>query len=219
MRGSATESFARKGRELYHGNQLLALQFLDYDPDIAFRQSNHTLANIVLALDRIFETGTGRLRAKQQMADYLVFDALIGNTDRHHENWGVLYRQTETGWTKIVAPTFDHASSLGRELRDERRERLLFQRHVGRYSEKARGAIFWSQEDTHALSPLNLIRGGVAAYPDLFRSALKPLRNLDRRILDAIIQRVPADWMSDLARTFAVELMCYNLDQLLMLKA
>jgi len=56
-------------------------------------------------------------------------------------NWGILQKQTESGVTGIVAPSFDHASSLGRELLDDRRQRLLSERQVGKYSEKARGGI------------------------------------------------------------------------------
>jgi HipA-like C-terminal domain len=214
-RGSATESFARKGRELYHGNQVVAVHILGYDPDVDFKQSDHTLENIYRALDGTFVTDIGRRQAKGRLADYLVFDALIGNTDRHHENWGILYKQTKSGLDGFVAPTFDHASSLGRELLDDRRRRLLSEQKVGRYSERARGAIFWTREDPHAVSPLELVRRGAALYPDFFRLSLEPLRNIERRTFERIVRRIPADWMSQLERTFAVELMCYNLDELM----
>jgi serine/threonine protein kinase HipA of HipAB toxin-antitoxin module len=45
-----------------------------------------------------------------QFTGYLVLDALIGHTDRHEENWGVI--EGITG-AKRLAPSFDHASSLG----------------------------------------------------------------------------------------------------------
>jgi hypothetical protein len=87
-RGSATESFARDGRSLFHGNQILAGQVLGYEPGKAFGQSDHTLMNIFTALDKIFLTPGGALKFKAIFAGYIVLDALIGNTDRHHENWG-----------------------------------------------------------------------------------------------------------------------------------
>ncbi len=217
-RGSTTESFAREGRELYHGNQVMAGHVLGYDPNRAFRQSDHTLENIYLTLDRTFSTPDGARWAKERLTDYLVFDALIGNTDRHHENWGILRKRTEGGWAGMVAPTFDHASSLGRELADEGarkcRRRLLAEGQVGHYSERARGAIFWTPTDAHAISPLDLVRRASRLHPDLFPASLERLRNLERATLERIVERVPTDWMSELARTFAVELMCYNLDQL-----
>lgn len=112
--GSATESFARDGRELYHGNHVLAGQVLGYDATKKFQQSSHTLANIFSAMDRMFRRPATAVAAKQRIATYLVLDALIGNTDRHHENWGILAKRAPKGRKGMIAPSFDHASSLGR---------------------------------------------------------------------------------------------------------
>lgn len=218
VRGSATESFAREGRELLHGNQILAGHALDYDPSQWFRQSNHTLANIFLALERAFLSMDKARRAKEQLADYLVLDALIGNTDRHHENWGILRKRTESGWLVLLAPTFDHASSLGRELVDDSpgkcRRRMLAEGRLAQYVERASGAIFWEPSDKRGVGPLELVRRAAALHPELFGPALARLNKVDRTILRHIVQRVPEDWMSELARDFAVELMCCTLDQL-----
>ncbi len=62
--GSSTESFARGGRNLFHGNQILAGKVLGYNPRQRFGQSGHTLANIFLALERTFTRPEAILRAK-----------------------------------------------------------------------------------------------------------------------------------------------------------
>lgn len=218
VRGSATASFARDGREVYYGNQVLAGHVLGYDPGKQFRQSDHTLDNIFLALERVFLAPEAAWWAKERLADYLVLDALIGNTDRHHENWGILRKRTERGWQGMLAPTFDHASSLGRELVDDSagkcRRRLLAEGRLAQYAEKAPGAIFWQVTDKHGISPLELVRRAAGLHPELFAPALKRLEKLDRARLHMIVTRVPEDWMSELARDFAVELMAYTLDQL-----
>lgn len=76
---------------------------------------------------------------------FLLIDAWIGNTDRHDNNWGVLERSTPEGPDRFLAPTFDHASSLGRELTDEvRHERLTTNdknRTVEAYVERCRSAF------------------------------------------------------------------------------
>ena len=214
-RGSVTESFARDGRELIHGNQMLAWVVHDYDPTRTFHQSNHTLANIWKVMDRVFVESEGSKRAKFQIAEYLVLDALIGNTDRHHENWGVLRRQFSGGqWRGFVAPSFDHASSLGRELLDERRDRLTTDSRVGDYVERGCGALYWSEDERRGPSPLELARKAVREYSSLFRSVSVKLDKLSRYSIGEIVDRVPAEWMSSSARRFSMALMIYNLEQL-----
>ncbi len=218
VRGSATESFARDGRNLFHGNQMLAGKVLGYDHTKKFRQSDHTLENIFTAIERTFTTPEGRRKAKVRMAEYILLDAVIGNTDRHHENWGILRKRVGDKWQGLLAPTFDHASSLGRELLDvseaKCRKRLLAEGRVGDYSEKAPGAIFWDKADKRGLSPLNLVRRAALLHPDLFKTALARVGRLNRSLLTGISAQVPEGWMTPLAREFAVELMCYNVEEL-----
>ena len=171
-RGSVTESFVGEGWELRHGNEILVIMDSDYDPDQRFRQSRHTLDNIWSALDRIHSRVESAHRAKLQFADYLVLDALIGNTDRHHENWGYLVPRVEDGIQGSLAPSFDHASSLGRELLDERRDKLLTEDRVGEYSERGRGGVYRAEDEKHGPSPVELVRRAADFYPELLHPAL-----------------------------------------------
>ena len=111
-------------------------------------------------------------------ADYLVLDALIGNTDRHHENWGLLMKQVGDHLQGILAPTFDHVSALGRELLDTKegkgRERLLQEGRVGDYAEKAHGAIFWETTDRRGLGPLESVRTGSGVAPGHIQASTEP---------------------------------------------
>ena len=213
-RGSVTESFARGGRDLWHGNQVLAGSVQGYDPDAKFRQSNHSLSNIWQALDGIFEDPGAARQAKITITDYIVLDALIGNTDRHHENWGILRKRVGERWRGSMAPSFDHASSLGRELLDARRDLLLAEDRIGRYAARGRGGIYWSDTDEHAPSPLELVRRASHTDPDLLRPALARLRTLNERSVREVIDGVPASWMNSPARRFALALMLYNLREL-----
>lgn len=220
QRGSATESFARSRPQLlYHGNQLLARIFYDYDPEKIFQNSSHTLGNIWLALDRFFRGKSSR--AKEIFVEYLVLDALIGNTDRHHENWALLRRRVANRWVWVVAPSYDHASSLGRELSDEARNNWIADKRIGRYSEskKARGGIYWSEKDRRAPNPLELVRRAHACYRPLFATALGKLEKLRGDTMKDIVSRVPEDWMTPSSRMFALELMRYNMSELRKLRS
>ena len=207
-RGSVTESFARGGRPLHHGNQMLEVVVSGYNPETNFHQSSHTLENIWKVMDVI--CGKKATQAKRYIAEYIILDALIGNTDRHHENWGILLDPREIS----VAPSFDHASSLGRELLDSRRDMLLAENRVGGYSEKGRGAICWSEDEKRSPSPLELVRLATRAYPDIFHPALLKIEKLDANTMKNIVYCVPDSWMTPSARKFAIELMHYNLQQL-----
>lgn len=46
------------------------------------------------------------------LADMALFDSLIGNTDRHQENWGVVFQSDEKS---RLSPLFDNGTSLGHE--------------------------------------------------------------------------------------------------------
>lgn len=45
--------------------------------------------------------------------DFLLFDALIGNTDRHQENWGIVFYLEQK--EEKMSPFFDNGTSLGHE--------------------------------------------------------------------------------------------------------
>ena len=212
--GSATKSFLRDGGELTHGNQFLAASFPGYDKDKKFGQSEHTLENIFGAMDIVFDTADAS-NAKRKLAGYFVLDALIGNTDRHHENWGALRNLRRNEYAASIGPTFDHASSLGRELLDERRRMLLRENRVGNYAEKGRGPIYWTKRDRHGLSPLELVRRASKEYGDWFHPALERIKATSADALAELIERVPEDWMSREAREFTSRLLRYNFGQLL----
>jgi len=131
VRGVRSRNFCPPGAALILGNELLAETDPDYATDTVskFRVPAHTV-------DRVLTTLRGKApklpigwipppfveTPVDVFVGYLLLDAVAGNTDRHHENWGVI--RLPDGSVHL-APTFDHASSLGRTLLDaERAQRL-----------------------------------------------------------------------------------------------
>ena len=210
--GSVSKSFTEWQYQLKHGNEILGLT-MAYDRDKQFGQSDHTLDNVFRALEAAFVRPVAAEQAKREFVGYVVLDALIGNTDRHHENWGLLVEPTPTGPRGFLSPTFDHASSLGRELRDEKRMARLRNGTVGPYSEKGRGALFWEGSGRHGPSPLALVRLAAAQFPEMFHRPLTRVQEHRDRLSD-LVQGIPDDWMSPTAKDFAAGLMDYNAAQL-----
>ncbi len=223
-KGSTTRSFTNVGigTVLIHGNQLLESAVRNYDPNKKFGQSSHTLENIWKALDSVLSALHDSAKAKStkcRFADYLILDAIIGNTDRHHENWGLLLQLSDGKVVVDLAPTYDHASSLGRELSDTKRERLFANNQIGPYVERAPGAIYWSESDTRGMSPIELVRRSVDAYPEFFRPALQRIKELDKGSILNLPKQLPDDWISSSGRKFMTDQLDYSISMLQELSA
>jgi hypothetical protein len=226
-RGSASQSFiqARRKEVLVHGNEVLAGAVTGYDMTKRFRQSDHTLDNIIRAVESVFDPGPRRMAAAEHLCGYLTLDALIGNTDRHHENWGLVIAREDTSnafaggafapISLVVAPSFDHASSLGRELLDAERERRLKEKSVLHYIKKGHGGIFGTVSDKHGLSPLGVALLARQRYPKLFERWWQRLAELDELQMRQIVELVPPDWISPQARDFALAALCASRHELL----
>lgn len=205
-RGSIARLFElrQEGWDLVHGNELLAGCVSNYQRELVFRQSQHTWDNIVLVLRRLFADPRLFQRQLEQFAGYLVLDALIGNTDRHHENWGVFRRLGPDGAVEhALAPSFDHASSLGREMSPDERARRLQEGSVGAYVGRGRGAVYLAIGDARGANPLELVRRVVPDMPVAFQPWIARVRTLSPATIQGIIEAVPDALMDATAKRFA----------------
>jgi hypothetical protein len=186
---------------LVHGNEIIAGRVIGYDLTKRRRTTDHSFDRIRQA---ILEVCGGRCEQDlQQFAGYLILDALVGNTDRHHENWALLRSDTAQGVAYRLAPSFDHASSLGREMLDERRLLLLRENRIRQYIEAGRGAIYISQAQSDAVAPITLVRILQSTMSGAFEPWFSNLQNVTMESLDSILNRVPDGWMSGPQRDFA----------------
>ncbi len=216
-RGAASLSFVRRkeGFDLVHGDELLAGHVTGYERDRVFRHSGHSIHNILDAVTKAFPDTDLRHDQLCRLAGYVVLDALIGNTDRHHQNWGMLRRQTESGTIEQeIAPSFDHASSLGRNESDERLERRLRDNQVLRYLRKGRGGIYWTSSDAKGANPLDLTEKAARKWPKFFEPWLQRIHQLDESRFFGIVNKVPDDWMSPTQKKFCLALLASSCSEL-----
>ncbi|MCK1573913.1 HipA domain-containing protein [Bradyrhizobium sp. 174] len=95
------------------GADLMRRVYENFDADT---DGTHTWNNVQL-ICRAF----GVQERIKFWATLLALDALIGNTDRHSENWGLLASRmpNTTNWQFRFAPAFDHGTSLAYQLREQ----------------------------------------------------------------------------------------------------
>ena len=216
-RGCASRSFVetKKGFELIHGSEVLAGRVLGYEKEKQWGQSDHSIKNIIAAVEQVFSANR-RKENLRILAGYIILDALICNTDRHHDNWGLLRRIGPTRKTvHSVAPSFDHASSLGRELLDDRRQMILLDRKgLERYVFRGRGGIFYDESDAKGENPLQLAFKAARDYPAYFAPVLRRLGKHREDEMCAIVNRIPDDWMNAHAKDFCCRMLAVTLQKL-----
>jgi len=105
-----------------------------------------------------------------------MLDAVIGNQDRHHDNWGVI--DTQDG-ARYLAPAFDLASCLGCQALAERKLRDLDRGDVASWAKRGRSNQFDGRPNrtrrpagSTRLPPLALPEGDDGEYVFRYRPPL-----------------------------------------------
>lgn len=218
-----TPTFAPKPSTLILGNQLLVEVFPDkYGiAHTKFRQQSHTIHLVMTALASVkiqFPLGWVAMnwidKASDLFIGYLALDALIGNTDRHHENWGVIAFWEQGKVVFRLAPTFDHASSLGCHLRDDTKSRRLETRDLNysceAYARKAQSALFLTDISPKPLSTIDAFLRAAQMRLAAAKGWLDVLNGIDDAELAILLKQVPVDRLSDTSRQFALRMLIAN---------
>lgn len=93
----------------------------------------------------------------------LCFDALIGNTDRHQENWGLIW--TEEARKARFSPYFDNGTSLGHELKPVKMHRMTRDSNeLEGYLRRGKHQMRWTLESPQRIPLID----GVSRYCELF---------------------------------------------------
>jgi len=71
-----------------------------------------------------------------ELFKHLVLDALVGNVDRHQNNWGFLWSKEEDRNVVRFAPAFDNGTSLGYEILDRKLGNFNDETHIQSYVAK-----------------------------------------------------------------------------------
>lgn len=221
--GVLTRHFVPGNGELVHGNELLVEADAGYRQALVYHQREHTLSRVLsIVRDKIGNPppgwdGDGDLRtALDVFVGYLMLDAWIANTDRHHENWAMI--RLADG-TRHLAPSYDHASSLGRNETDERRMKRLATKDARQgmkwFVERARSAFFATEADRKPMTTLKAFKEAAEVEPAAARGWLERLRVVDFADVRRVFERLPSGWISGPAIDFALKMLELNRNRLL----
>lgn len=225
--GTVSISFLPAGGILLHGNDILVQRVPNYPQFKAFNVSQHTLAVVLTAIGNNtvnlpidWTPPTGINTAADTFVGYLLLDAWIGNTDRHHENWGFIEkREAQTPLVTVhLAPTYDHASSLGRELLDSGRKEKLDNRSIPAYANKCSSALYADVSDKKPMKTFDAFRAAAQRHPSAASVWLERLSSVSADDTLALFNRLPRDRISEIAIEFAQQILEINKSRLLDLR-
>ncbi|HEY1613953.1 MAG TPA: HipA domain-containing protein [Rhizomicrobium sp.] len=173
----------RPTTRLVHGTDILQRSVPRYNPKSG--RPHDVVYNV--AICRAFRIA----RARQWWAQTLVFDSLIGNTDRHAENWGLL-RGTSVDPARLewkMAPAFDNGTSLGYEILENQLEKHSTAEAVERHIMKGRHHATWqSISDTKGEPFFTLCASMFRAYPEI-RGVIERVIPTSDAPIDEIVSR------------------------------
>lgn len=215
LEGVAVRNVNRPGYDMVTGR----LAMLD-EIEIELRDSlRDKTASVGHSVDNVFST-LGRYgpppgydswngcTAVDVMVAYLVLDALIGNGDRHEQNWSVLRSRLEgTESTDALSATYDLEASLGFQLSDEQKsDRLRDPRGMEAFALKGLARRFHGDRSTTLVDLAN------QAYSDCSEAGAARIQQLINDVSSTDFAAIAdsVGGMSEATGTFAVKVLEIN---------
>lgn len=204
--GVASKKFIENNARLILGNEILNMLIVNYDKNAR----NNELSS-VLALMKLTES-------TNNFSGYLVFDALIGNQDRHHENWGFI--SSKSGLT--LAPSFDHASGLASKVSEqEAKNRLTTQDVNYKVSHFCKKAITPFYKNGKKLKTFEVI-AELCKIKDFAKHTfewIEKIAEIKKDEFNKIMDKIPADFkLKDANMELIVAMLEENINNLLELR-
>jgi len=183
-----------KNEEFFDGGDLLKTVVEDFDPEDLH---GYTLENICRCLQPI--------GLVENFISMIVFDALIGNQDRHCENWGII----QTRDTIRLTPFFDNGSSLGFNKTEGRMDKMFKdERMFKAFTNKARSLI--GVEKIKKPRVKVLLSQLQKLFPTIFKNELLRLESLQEAAVVHILETIENEAMSDIQKKWVLKLVMYR---------
>lgn len=188
--GALIEWFYQDGHEtLVHAGDLLQSVV---QPDLDRKQGlKHNLKDNIRLMRAMSQQGILKMDWRKWWIDALLFDALIGNTDRHQDNWGFLFSRGRKTPSCRLTPLFDNGTSLGHERFPDRISNWSPQR-LERYVASGTHHVHRSLDGAHDIRQhIDLLACMCAEWPEACKSAKDRVSTLEFEDLRKSIEDLP----------------------------
>lgn len=225
-KGVVTKSFVPTGGRLIFGNELLA-GFKRHAGQLNLFQTKQHILRLVMSITSKrwvefplnWNAPSALVDCSEVFVGYLLLDALVGNQDRHDENWGLILVAEER--KVYFAPTYDHASSLGRNEPDQNRIDRLNTRDVGRsveaYVKRASSRLYLNDSSPNTLKTIDALYEAIKLKPNAGSFWINKLVTIEDNQFQEILDNIPDSEMSGPAKQFALKMLQINKQRILSL--
>ncbi len=106
-------------------------------------------------------------------AEVLTFDILIGNTDRHQDNWGLIVKRTKKGNKMLIdintSPAFDNGTALCYEILEQNIDKYEDTNRLERYltGRYAKHHMKWSLDEGKQFNFYEFMKRFVIEFPQV----------------------------------------------------
>ena len=147
----------------------------------------YTIENIKKCLDNIDE------KLFDDFLKIMVFDALVGETDRHAENWGITL--DANGYR--ISPLYDNGDNLLRDFKDKDLAEKYYNgtKLFDAYIKRAQSLIY--KDDHSGRYKLHeLIKELYEKYPEQIKKEIVNLKKLTPDIIEDIVNKIPDELLT-----------------------
>lgn len=151
----------------FPGGDFMQRLINDYDRD---KGREHNLTTILSLSKQLSRAGVLVHDWQAYWGLCLCFDALIGNTDRHQENWGLIWARKEEdgGFEARYTPYFDNGTSLGHELQPSKMQRMMRDRNeLNAYLRRGAHQMRWAKADKKRMPLIESVARYCQSYPHI----------------------------------------------------
>ena len=150
------------------------------------RKEKYTIQGIKRILDTVDE------KLYSEFIGLQVFDALIGESDRHEENWG--YIRTSERSDIILAPFYDNGDSLMHNINNVQIEEYTNnEASFLKYINKSKTKIL--DNNGHKIKHFQLIDYLIVENPPFLKEELQRTKILTNDIIKGIIYEIPDEYL------------------------
>ncbi|MCK5707551.1 MAG: HipA domain-containing protein [Candidatus Aureabacteria bacterium] len=168
------------------GANYMQMLISNYDRDKGIQ---HNLKSIKTLHSFLKKSFSFNFNWPEYWAKTLAFDALIGNTDRHQDNWGIIWSyKDKKPFPKRMTPVFDNGTSMGHEILERNFDSFNEPSRLEKYVLKGTHHMKWSLDEDVRIGHVELIKRFICEHPEVIDAVKRILYFDEEKLNNAIME-------------------------------